>query len=140
MRIARLLVVCVVCLAAFTVPYAATAADNDFSVAVPVIGGTGSGQSLHCDGLAPRDPGCVRQMTLTSNFTIKFSLSVVPLYRGYFIIRGFTETGATTIICDWVTMPAQPCPYFYEGVYFEGQTWTMVVAAAGMGYWSVDVS
>lgn len=92
-------------------------------------------ERISCSGIAPSEPGCVKSMTLTGNFTIRIALATS--YRGFLVIRGFTETGSTTIICDFV-VTGPPCAVRYEGVYMVDQTWTMAVLAAGSGYWSVS--
>jgi hypothetical protein len=79
-------------------------------------------------------------MTLSGGFTIKWTLSIVPLYRGYFIIRSGTETGQTNVFCDWIERPGQPCDVEQTGFYEVGQAWTMYVVAAGINYWTVDVT
>lgn len=115
---------------------ASVAADAQDVVEAVVPGDTGESHAeIRCGGTAPLAPGCVGQMTLLHDFNIRLQLSFS--YRGYLTIHGFTETGSTTVFCDWVLRPGQPCDVARDGTYFEGQVWTMVVAATGVGFWSV---
>lgn len=115
------------------------------SFEVPVQGGEAYRQApsptqrpprIQCSGVAPTHPYCTGSMTIDGPFTIHMGWEIG--YQGYFYVRGSSDTGSTTIWCDFL-FSGPPCEVTYEGHYEVGQTWTMYVLAAGRGYWSVAV-
>jgi len=107
---------------------------------VPVVVDRAAGgaeeSDVNCSGFAPEQMLCTGSFVLTRSFDILIRFSFT--YYGTLELRGQTATGSVTVFCDMVfTGPPTPCSYSHEGIFIEGQTFTLTSAATGFGYWEV---
>jgi hypothetical protein len=98
---------------------------------------------IYCEGRAPTQAQCAGSMVLTGNFDIV--VGVEYWYFGWVTVRGATPTGSVTIRCEQ-TFSALACSWRHDGVFVEGQTFTLTGVASGMSrsvpgtaYWRIRV-